>query len=274
MFDQQLDLPLHPSRRHPLTGQPLQALWVRPDGRVMWPILGGAPDTGDGNTGAAGAGGAGGGDTGAGAGAGGAGTGTAAGAGGAQTSANATDDQGNDLGYPKDTPIAEMSDKEQAAYWRHNARKHENRWKGIVGDRSPDAIKADLDAYAQIQREQQTPAEQALNDARSEGKQAGLKEARTEAATAILRGALENAGLTGADLDETAASVNIDTFITDQGVDNTKISNFAKRFTPAGTGGQQHQQRRDFGGGNRNHQRGSAGANGSAEADKRFGAKQ
>ena len=33
-------LPIHPQHRHPLTGEPIRALWVRPDGRVMWPILG------------------------------------------------------------------------------------------------------------------------------------------------------------------------------------------------------------------------------------------
>lgn len=29
-------------------------------------------------------------------------------------------------GYPADTPVAEMTDKEQAAYWKYHARKHEN----------------------------------------------------------------------------------------------------------------------------------------------------
>lgn len=33
--------PLHPSKRHPLTGRPLQAAGVLPSGRIVWPILGG-----------------------------------------------------------------------------------------------------------------------------------------------------------------------------------------------------------------------------------------
>lgn len=32
---------IHPTRRHPLTGLPLQAVGVLPNGRVIWPILGG-----------------------------------------------------------------------------------------------------------------------------------------------------------------------------------------------------------------------------------------
>lgn len=29
---------------HPHTGEPLRPLWIRPDGRAMWPILGASPD--------------------------------------------------------------------------------------------------------------------------------------------------------------------------------------------------------------------------------------
>jgi len=32
---------LHPTKRHPLTGRPLEAVGVRRDGRPIWPILGG-----------------------------------------------------------------------------------------------------------------------------------------------------------------------------------------------------------------------------------------
>lgn len=47
-------LPTHPTKRHPLTGEPLRALWVRPDGRACWPMMGGSEDpSGDGGDGAA-----------------------------------------------------------------------------------------------------------------------------------------------------------------------------------------------------------------------------
>lgn len=33
-----------PTKIHPLTGQPIRPLWIRPDGRAMWPILGASDD--------------------------------------------------------------------------------------------------------------------------------------------------------------------------------------------------------------------------------------
>ena len=191
----------------------------------MWPMIG-APDPnnggqgtgGSGSSGASGAGGSQGGDSGGQSGQQGSGASGASGAGGASGGGsgaggqagqqqNAVDGQNRDLGYPKDTPVAEMNDKQQAAYWKHNARKHEGVWKGIVGDRSAEDVKKDLEAYAEVQRSQQTPAERALNDKFSEGKTAGLTEARRETATALFRGHLEGAGITGAELDETVAGL-------------------------------------------------------------------
>lgn len=259
-----LRLPTHPTKRHPKTGQPLQAIWVRPDGRVMWPILGAAPDDGEGGD-QGGTGGTGSGDTGGAAGAGGAGAGAAAGAGGRTP---ATDAQGNDLGFPKDTPTAEMSDKEQAAYWRHNARKHEGLWKGVAGDRKLEDVQNDLNELAEIRRSQQTPAEQALATRFDEGKAAGLAAARTETATTVFRTHLEAAGVSKEDADDLVANFNVANFVTDSGVETTKISNFAKRFTPAGTGGQQRE--RDFGAGRRREGQPTRGAGGKAEAERRF----
>lgn len=52
MNDDVSDLPVHPTLRHPLTGEPLQAVGVI-NGRAIWPVLGGAPDgdEGDGDDG-------------------------------------------------------------------------------------------------------------------------------------------------------------------------------------------------------------------------------
>ncbi len=48
---------IHPSLLHPLTGLPLRPVGVRRDGRVIWPIMGGAPDgDGDGGDGGSGSG--------------------------------------------------------------------------------------------------------------------------------------------------------------------------------------------------------------------------
>jgi hypothetical protein len=38
------DLPVHPTLRHPRTGNRLRAIGVTRDGRAMWPVLGASPD--------------------------------------------------------------------------------------------------------------------------------------------------------------------------------------------------------------------------------------
>lgn len=186
---------------------------------------------------------------------------------------NAVDGDGKDLGYPKDTPTAEMTDKQQAAYWKHNSRKHEGRFKDVIGDRTPEQIKADLEAYSELKKAEQTPAEQALTAARDEGKKEAIATERNKAATAIFRGALEAGGVEGDDLDELVANFNVAGYITDDGVDTTKITNFAKRFaTPPGKGDRRDP---DFGGGKRRQQRGEGrGSAGKAEAERRFPKKQ
>lgn len=257
-----LALPVHPTNRHPLTGQPLRAVCLRRDGSPVWPILGG-DDTvvpADGQA-AADADAAGAAASGAQAGA----------AGGTQ---NATDDQGNDLGYPANTRVAEMTAEQQASYWRHHAQKHEGRYKSLVGDRSFDDAKTALEQYAEIQRQQMTPAEQALTAAREEGKTEGITTERRKAATAIFKATLEAKGLEEADVAELTANFSVDGYITDDGVDTTKIANFAARFAKSGTD-ETDRRRRDFGGGNRGggQQPTTRGSRGKAEAQKRFGGK-
>lgn len=242
-------LPTHPTMRHPHTGFPLRAVGMVA-GRPVWPIMGASPDDGGGQGGQGGSGGGDGGQAGSGgsgSGAGSSGSGSGGDGGGQRT--NATDAQGNDLGYPKDTPTNEMSDKEQAAYWKNNSRRHENRYKDLVGDRKAEDLKRDLDAYAEIQKQQQTPAEQALAEAREKGKTEGITAERNKAATAIFRGALEAGGVPADDIEELVGAFNVAAYVNDNGIDTTKITNFAKKFGPSDR--DTTTRRRDFGAGTR-----------------------
>jgi hypothetical protein len=54
---------------------------------------------------------------------------------------------GGDDGYPANTPVAEMTHQQAAAYWRHQSRKHEDRVKAM-GDY--DALKQKADDYARL----------------------------------------------------------------------------------------------------------------------------
>ena len=266
-------LPVHPTMRHPRTGEPLRAVGFV-GGRPVWPIMGASPDDpGNGGQSGDGSGASGGGSGSGSSGQGASGSGSGSGSDGGGTGrGSATDAQGNDLGYPKDTPVTEMSDKEQAAYWKHNSRRHEGRYKDLVGDRKPEDVKNDLTAYAELQRQQQTPAEQALSQRYDEGKADGVKSERKNTATVLFRGALEQAGIEGDDLDELVSGFNVDAFITDDGVDTTKLTAFARRFTTAGTAdGSGDRRQRDFGAGRRrDSQDRERGAGGKAEAQRRF----
>lgn len=252
-----LDLPVHPTNRHPLTGQPLRAVGYRRNGEPIWPILGGDDTVEPAGGQQQEPGSSGGGQQ------------PAGGTGGVQ---NATDDQGNDLGYPANTRVAEMTAEQQASYWRHHAQKHEGRYKSLVGDKSFDDAKTALEQYEEIQRQQMTPAEQALTAAREEGKTEGITSERRKAATAIFKATLEAKGLDESDVAELTANFSVDGYITDDGVDTTKIANFAARFAKSGTDDTER-RRRDYGGGNRGggQQPTTRGSRGKAEAQKRFG---
>jgi len=119
---------------HPYTG--LQAIAVLPSGRIVWPIMGGSVDGGQPQGTAEPA------------------TGQPAPVAPAPT-APAPDQQpaqatAGDRGYPDNTPVADMSVEQQAAYWRHHARKHEDRLKAI--DVTPDELTRLREADAEMQR--------------------------------------------------------------------------------------------------------------------------
>jgi hypothetical protein len=73
---------------------------------------------------------------------------------------------GGDDGYPANTPVAEMTHQQAAAYWRHQSRKHEDRVKAM-GDY--DALKQKADDYARLVAASQTEHEKAVEEARRQG---------------------------------------------------------------------------------------------------------
>lgn len=70
-------------------------------------------------------------------------------------------------GFPKDTPLVEMSDKEQAAYWKFHARQHESKAKSRE---DYDQQKADAEKWRQAQKDQMTPDQKAIDAAKEEAR--------------------------------------------------------------------------------------------------------
>lgn len=65
-------------------------------------------------------------------------------------------------GYPKDTPVVEMTEKEQIAYWKFHSRQHE----GVAKSRADyDQQKSDAEKWRQAQKDQMTPDQKAIDAA-------------------------------------------------------------------------------------------------------------
>lgn len=244
----QPNLPLHPSQLHPLTGEPIRALWQRPDGRLMWPIMGGAPDDpkedpkGD------------------------------------PKEDPKEDPKGDpkedpkedpkDLGYPKDTPVSEMNAEQRASYFKDKADKEEARRKGLskaVGGKTAEQIAADLAELEKLRAAGLTDQEKAVKDAAD----AARAEERTKAGTRLARAEFK-AALAHVDArrrDTIIEGINLAAYIDDDGeVDTDKVTKYAESIAPVDT----TKTRRDYGGGHRTERPAERGAAGKAEADRRF----
>lgn len=139
-------------------------------------------------------------------------------------------------GFPADTPVAEMTQEQQLAYWQHQSRKHERR----ASSRADyDQLKADSEELARLRAENQTDAERALEEAREEAR----REGENLGAQRYLRDAVIGRfqRLTGMDDDETTEAfgdLGIDPaqFVKDDGeIDVDRITKLAARVAPAGT---------------------------------------
>lgn len=256
-----LTLPIHPSLRHPLTGAPLRALYVDKHGRARYPIMGGdetadaaakaaadaAKATADADAKAA----------------------ADAAAAKAAEDAKKTDD-GKDLGFPKDTPVADMKPTEQAAYHLHQSRKHEDRNKEMqkaLGGKTAAEVQKDLEELATLRAAAMTDNEKAVAAATTEGRRA----ASLELAPQFFDVALSH-------IDEERRKVlisNIDLskVITETGsVDTDKVKTIAESLAPADTGGDKPRIR-NFGAGDRRTDQTSGVAAGRSLFQERRGKK-
>lgn len=214
------------------------------------------------------------------------------GASGSGTAGAGADDAGDDLGgsgrysgdmvsgtesghgFPANTPVADMTDGEQIAYFKYRKQVNRDRrreWQRVTGDLTPAQLQEKLDKLKELEREKLTASERELADARDQAVTQTRAEMRSELATTIYETALETLGVPEAEIPDLVRGFNAAGFITDdKGVDRAAITNFAKKFTTADTAGK---RRRDFGAGDRSHTSTKFGDGGRAEAAKRFGKK-
>jgi hypothetical protein len=253
------NLPIHPTLVHPVTGQPLRAVFVsEKTGRVYWPILGG-DETG------AGAGGDG-------------GAGRPGTDGGAGAGAGAGDGGAGRPGTDGTKPINEMTADERADYFSRKSDRLADQLKKF-GKVTPEQL-AELQAKAKRQDELElelgTTAEKAAAKARQEAEAAARAQTQPVIVQAKLETAAARAGVSEEDLAAALEFIDSGRFVAEDGsVDTDRVKKFVDTIKP-GRGNQQQQQQGPtvHGHGKGLQPQGAAGREkGLAEAQRRFGKK-
>jgi hypothetical protein len=127
-------------------------------------------------------------------------------------------------GYPSDTPVAEMTADQQAAYWKAQARKHEARVKQAP---TPDELKVMREAMTELDELRSASMgelERAVASAKAEGATAAAEEFRLKLVAAEFRYAAAG-HLEPEELTELIDPLDLRKFLDDNGdVDTEKVS--------------------------------------------------
>jgi len=145
-----------------------------------------------------------------------------------------------DLGFPKDTPLVEMNEKQQIAYWKHHARKHE----GTANARADyDQQKADAEKWRKAQEDNKAPDQKILDDAVREAAEKARKEEQGKLAPRLVKAEFKAAAagkLSKELLDAFLEDVNHSVYLKEDGeLDTDKIQKRVDALAP-----QQQQQRK------------------------------
>jgi hypothetical protein len=199
-------LPTHPHLLHPRTGQPLRAIFVsQKSGRVFWPIIGASEPP-------------------------------------EPPTPPTPPEPPAETGYPANTPVAEMTVAQQAAYWKHQSRRHEERAKPFK-DVTPEQL-SELREKAkrqdELEHELSSETEKqvtAARDTTAKEKDGHYQPLLAETAFRVAIGDRK----TDAEIDEFLAELNLGAFLTEGKVNTAKVLARAQQFAPA-TGNQQQRK--------------------------------
>lgn len=133
-------------------------------------------------------------------------------------------------GYPVNTPLVEMSMEQQTAYWRHHARRHEQRVKDMA---DYDQLKADKAKYDELISASQTEHEKAIEEARRQG----ASEAAAKAGDRLVEAYFHAAAVGRLDEDRVNAlldGIDRKRFLAQNGeVDTARVYAYVGNFAPA-----------------------------------------
>lgn len=134
-----------------------------------------------------------------------------------------------DKGFPAETPVAEMTVVQQAAYWKFQARKHEQtaRDRGDYDDLKAKAAEAD-----RLRQERETEAEKQVREAREQARAEALRESAPRLVAAEFRAALSGR-LSDDQRDALIEDINPDRYLNADGtVDIAKVRERADKIAP------------------------------------------
>lgn len=152
--------------------------------------------------------------------------------GGNQPSQPVTGESGEVYHYPANTALAQMTPEQQVEYWRHHARKHEDRWKAM-GDY--EALKAKAAQFDQLAAQNQTQHERDLAEARRQGQVEALNQNAVHLVEQWMRAAAHHYGVTDQQrVNALVAGINHMAFVNQQtgAVDADKVYQFAAAAAP------------------------------------------
>lgn len=145
----------------------------------------------------------------------------------------------DDRGFPEGTPIADMTVEQREAYWKHQARKHEQAWKDKAGDLTPEKIEQLRTAEAELERlrrEQMGDHERAIAEAREQAAVEARDAARREIGGELVAARIEAAAagrLNAEQLEALVDSIDRTKYLTDDGkVDADKVKALVDRLAP------------------------------------------
>lgn len=178
-----------------------------------------------------------------------------------------------DKGYPDNTPVAEMTYQQQAAYYKAQSRKQEERVKaygGLTTEQIAD-LRDKAEKHDKLERELMSDSAKAV----AEAKDAAKKEADAKYAPLLVQAKFEAAAagrIEAERLTTILEPLDMSKFLTATGeVDAAKVSAFVEQVAPGKGNGTKPLGPSTHGQGQRNGVQMSAKEQGRAEAEKRFG---
>jgi hypothetical protein len=141
-----------------------------------------------------------------------------------------------DSGFPANTPLEQMSGEQREAYWKHYARRHEDRVKQF-GDLTPEQLKElreKAERHDALEAELATDAEKRAKQAADEADAKARAEMQPQLIAAKLETAAALAGVAEADLQAAVEFVDPTKFLDANGkVDADKVKTFVDKIKPA-----------------------------------------